>query len=198
MGGEIEDNVAIQIPPNRVGHIKKRVLKNKGVSVSFSEKDLRDYVTGFHKRKKKRRKEAIKNQEEKLRVKRIVARKQRKLEKELALNGGAPQADDESDKYEEDDDDEESEPIASINGTTKYDNGNMQVTVTTSEISREDEDGHSEKTQATVPRLNEAGKLHKLSVTKKKSFKKVLKHKSRSKPQNKRDKKKGKTQTKKR
>ena len=83
-------------------------------------------------------------------------------------------------------------------GTTKYDNGNMQVTVTTSEISREDEDGHSEKAQATVPRLNESGKLHKLSVSKKKPFKKVLKHKSRSKPQNKRDKKKGKTQTKKR
>ena len=39
---------------------------------------------------------------------------QRKLEKELALNGGAPPAADESDKYEEDV--EESEPIASING----------------------------------------------------------------------------------
>lgn len=37
---------------------------------------LRDYVTGFHKRKKKRRKEAIKQQEVKLRHKRIAARKQ--------------------------------------------------------------------------------------------------------------------------
>jgi ribosomal RNA-processing protein 17 len=82
--------------------------------------------------------------------------------------------------------------------TTKYDNGDMQVTVTTSEISREEEDGHSEKTQVTVPRLNEADKSHKLSVSKKNSFKKVLKHKSRSKPQNKRDRKKGKTNTKKR
>lgn len=37
---------------------------------------VRDYVTGFHKRKKKRRKEAIKQQEVKLRHKRIAARKQ--------------------------------------------------------------------------------------------------------------------------
>ena len=81
-------------------------------------------------------------------------------------------------------------------GTTKYDNGDMHVTVTTSEISREDKDGPSEKTQAAVPRLIEADNTHKLSVSKKKSFKKVSKHKSRSKPQNKRDKKKGKTKNK--
>ncbi|CAK7350700.1 unnamed protein product [Dovyalis caffra] len=196
MKGEIEDNGAIQIPPTRVAHIKKRVLKNKGVSVSFSEKDLKDYVTGFHKRKKKRRKEAIKQQEEKLRLKRIAGRKQRKLEKEFALYGGAPPATDQSNVYEEYD--EESEPIASINGTTKYDNGEMQVTVTTCEISQQDEDGPSEKTQADVPRLIEADKTHKLSVSKKKSFKKVSKHKSRSKPQNKRDRKKGKTKNNKR
>ncbi|XP_011043287.1 PREDICTED: uncharacterized protein LOC105138779 [Populus euphratica] len=180
MKGEIEDNGVIQIPPTRVGQIKKRVLKNKGMFVSFNEKDLRDYVARFHKRKKKRTKEAIKQQEEKLKLKRIATRKQRKLEKELALNGGAPPAADESDKYEEDD--EEIEPIASINGTAKYDNGDMQVTMTTNEISREDEDDHSEKTQVTVPRFNEADKSHKLSVSKKNSFKKVLKHKSRLKP----------------
>ncbi|KAH8511957.1 hypothetical protein H0E87_009228 [Populus deltoides] len=143
MGAEIEDNGAIQIPPTRVRHIK-------------------DYVTGFHKRKKKRRKEAIKQQEEKLRLKRIASRKQRKLEKEFALNGGAPPATNESDEYEEDH--EESEPIASVNGTTKYDNGDMQVTVTASEISREDIDGSSEKTQAAVPRLVEADSTHKLSI----------------------------------
>ncbi|KAL3596340.1 hypothetical protein D5086_007977, partial [Populus alba] len=74
----------------------------------------------------------------------------RKLEKEFALHGGAP-ATNESDEYEEDH--EESEPIASVNGTTKYDNGDMQVTVTTSEISREDKDNSSEKTQAAAPRL---------------------------------------------
>lgn len=194
MGAEIEDNGAIQIPPTRVGHIKKRALKNKAVSVSFNQKDLRDYVTGFHKRKKKRRKEAIKQQEEKLRLKRIASRKQRKLEKEFALHGGAPPATNESDEYEEDH--EESEPIASVNGTTKYDNGDMQVTVTTSEISREDKDGSSEKTQAEVPRLVQADKTHKLSVSKKKSFKKVSKRKSRTKPQKKRDRKKGKAKNK--
>jgi hypothetical protein len=47
MKGEIEDNGAIQIPPTRAGHIKKRVLKNKGVSVSFNEKDLRYCIQCF-------------------------------------------------------------------------------------------------------------------------------------------------------
>ncbi|KAL6538633.1 hypothetical protein OROGR_012621 [Orobanche gracilis] len=59
----------------RVRHIKKRALKNKSLSVSFDEKDLKDYVTGFHKRKKKRRKEAMQKQEEAERRKRIEQRK---------------------------------------------------------------------------------------------------------------------------
>ncbi|KAB5560543.1 hypothetical protein DKX38_005500 [Salix brachista] len=182
MGAEIEDNGAIQIPPTRAGHIKKRALKNKAVSVSFNEKDLKYYIQCF------------------LFLLLLCfccgmgAYGLRKLEKELALHGGAPPATNESDDYEEDH--EESEPIASVNGTTKYDNGDMHVTVTTTEISREDKDGPSEKTQAAVPRLIEADKTHKLSVSKKKSFKKVSKHQSRSKPQNKRDKKKGKTKNK--
>jgi ribosomal RNA-processing protein 17 len=75
--------------------------------------------------------------------------------------------------------------LFAVKGTTKYDNGDMQVTVTTSEISREDKDGSSEKTQAEVPRLVQADKTHKLSVSKKKSFKKVSKRKSRTKPQKK-------------
>jgi ribosomal RNA-processing protein 17 len=87
--------------------------------------------------------------------------------------------------------------LFAVKGTTKYDNGDMQVTVTASEISREDIDGSSEKTQAAVPRLVEADSTHKLSVSKKKSFKKVSKRKSRTKPQKKkRDRKKGKAKNK--
>jgi len=56
--GEIEEAVELARPQGR--HIRKRALKNKALSVKFNEKDLRDYVTGFHKRKKKRRKEANK------------------------------------------------------------------------------------------------------------------------------------------
>ncbi|KAG6778679.1 hypothetical protein POTOM_015022 [Populus tomentosa] len=178
MGAEIEDNGAIQIPPTRAGHIKKRALKNKAVSVSFNEKDLR---CGYW------------SCDNLLVVVEIKGLFLRKLEKEFALHGGPP-ATNESDEYEEDH--EESEPIASVNGTTKYDNGDMQVTVTTSEISREDKDSSSEKTQVAAPSLVEANKTHKLSVSKKKSFKKVSKRKSRSKPQKKRDRKKGKTKNK--
>ncbi|KAJ4833897.1 hypothetical protein Tsubulata_032930 [Turnera subulata] len=200
MEPEMEEVAAIQIKPTRAGHIKKRALKNKSLSVSFDEKDLRDYVTGFHKRKKKRRKEAHKHQEEAARRKRIEQRKKRKLEKEFALYGGAPpstdKASDEGDLQNEDE--EDGEPLASVNGTTMYDNGEMQVTVTTSEISRdEDEDEPSEKIPAAVPRFTGAHKSQTLSVSKKKSFKKVQRHSSHSK-QKKRDKNKGKKKNKKR
>lgn len=56
-------------------HLKKRALKNKALGINFNEKDLKDYVTGFHKRKKKRRKEAQKQQNEALRRKRCEERK---------------------------------------------------------------------------------------------------------------------------
>ncbi|KAJ9168925.1 hypothetical protein P3X46_020401 [Hevea brasiliensis] len=196
MEGEIEGGEP-QLPPNRARHIKKRALKNKALAVSFNEKDLRDYVTGFHKRKKKRRKEAQKKQEEALRRKRIEERKKRKLERELVLYGEAPPASVGGDEYNEDG--EESEPIASVNGTMEYDNGDMKVTVTTTEISREDKDDHGGKMQTAVPMPRLAGddKKHNLSVSKKKSFKKVSKHNSRSKPHDKRDRRKGKKKNKK-
>ncbi|KAM1045961.1 hypothetical protein EV1_036464 [Malus domestica] len=56
-------------------HIKKRALKNKALVVTFNEKELSDFVSGFPKRKKKRRKEAEKKQGEALRRKRLELRK---------------------------------------------------------------------------------------------------------------------------
>ncbi|XP_041015353.1 uncharacterized protein LOC121258071 [Juglans microcarpa x Juglans regia] len=81
MGEEIEEE-AVQLARPRGRHIKKRALKNKALAVSFNEKHLKDYVSGFHKRKKKRRKEAQKQQEKADRRKRIEQRKKRKFEKE--------------------------------------------------------------------------------------------------------------------
>lgn len=66
---------AVQQAPRKGGHLKKRALKNKALGITFDEKDLKDYVTGFHKRKKKRRKEAQKQQQEALRRKRNEERK---------------------------------------------------------------------------------------------------------------------------
>jgi ribosomal RNA-processing protein 17 len=80
---------------------------------------------------------------------------------------------------------------------TTYDDGSMKVTVTTSEISREEEIVPSDKTEAAVPRSTGADKKHNVPVIKKKAFKRVAKSKSRPKPQNKRDKKKGKKRNKK-
>lgn len=84
-----------------------------------------------------------------------------------------------------------------MKGTTTYDNGDMKVTVMTSEISHEEEIYPNEKTQKTpVPKLIGADRKHNVPV-KKKPFKSVTKRKSRPKPQSKRDKRKGKNKTKK-
>ncbi|KAF5728643.1 hypothetical protein HS088_TW21G00792 [Tripterygium wilfordii] len=188
-----------EAPPTRVRHINKRALKNKALSVSFNEKDLKDYVTGFHKRKKKRRKEAERQQEEAERRKRIEKRKKMKLERQLVYGGAPPATGSDADGSENDLDlDEGVESVTPVNGMTMYDNGDMKITVKTSEISREDDDRPHGKTDAEVPRSIGVDKKNNLPVSKKKSFKKVAKHRPRSnKLQKKRDKKKGKKKNKK-
>ncbi|XP_076925551.1 uncharacterized protein LOC143588434 [Bidens hawaiensis] len=185
-------------------HIKKRALKNKALSVSFNQKDLSDFVTGFHKRKKKRRKEAQNLQQEALRRKRIELRKKRKLDREFVLYGGAPPGQDgqsnENDEVNEEEDDEQDnidddnsdDDPTSVSGTKVYDTGNVKVMVTTSEISREDN-------PAEVPKLPLGSeKKSNLQVIKKKPFKKVERRRSRPKTLTKRDKRKGKNKVEKR
>ncbi|KAK3013399.1 hypothetical protein RJ639_009460 [Escallonia herrerae] len=106
-----------QLPRIRARHIKKRSLKNKSLSVSFNEKDLKDYVTGFHKRKKKRRKEAQHQLEEVERRKRIERRKKRKLERESVYGEAPSDTGAEPDEVGEDDEPEkENELITSVSG----------------------------------------------------------------------------------
>lgn len=83
-------------------------------------------------------------------------------------------------------------------GTTTYENGDIKVTVTTSEISREEEINPVEKTEASVPETVGANKKNNVAVSKKKPFKKVGKRKSGPKMQKKRDKRKGKEKSTKR
>ncbi|XP_051134814.1 uncharacterized protein LOC127254008 [Andrographis paniculata] len=187
-------------PPSlrsRSRHIKKRALKNKTLSLSFNEKDLKDFVTGFHKRKKKRRKEARQKQEEADRRKRIEMRKRRKLERDFIMNSGAPpdSGGDGAESAADDEEDDNSEPVASVAGTTMYDNGDVQVTVTTREIMPEE--GPTQPEPARPQSQTEEAALEKrkqtvIPVSKKKQFKKAPKKRSRVKPQSKRDKKKGK------
>ena len=77
-------------------------------------------------------------------------------------------------------------------GTTTYDNGDIKVTVTTSELSQEEEIHPVKKTEAVVPETVGANKKNNVPVGKKKPFKKVGKRKSGPKMQKKRDKRKGK------
>ncbi|CAA0825124.1 Unknown protein [Striga hermonthica] len=188
--------------PLRARHIKKRALKNKSLSVSFNEKDLKDYVTGFHKRKKKRRREALQKQEEAERRKRIEQRKKRKLERDFVMFGGAPfgsDAEDAAEPDEEDEHDEDTEPADPVSDTMMYDNGDVQVTVTTREIAREEE-GSADRSKIGKAQSFEGfekGNKQKTPVARKKLIKKPQKKRSRAKPQSKREKKKGKRKNKK-
>lgn len=174
---------------SRGNHISKRALRNKSLSVTFNEKDLRDYVGGFHKRKKKRRKEALKQQGEAERRKRLDDRKKRRKEKEYALYGGAPPPEDVKDLEPND----QMELNPSVSGTTSYENGDMKVIVTTSEIAHEEEENPIEKS-APLPAVSigVAEKKHNLPVSKKKAFKKSTKGRSRTKLVSKRERRKGK------
>ncbi|KAM1245633.1 hypothetical protein ACFX13_037645 [Malus domestica] len=167
--GKVEEEAIPSVNP-RSRHIKKRALKNKALVVTFNEKELSDFVSGFPKRKKKRRKEAEKKQGEALRRK---------------------PADEVDEGVEEHEDDEISETSGAANpccrspynvyfslptrfsallglqgsgsceniyeligestlgfymSTTTYDNGEMKVTVTTHEIFREEESDRDKKT----------------------------------------------------
>ncbi|KAK3147235.1 hypothetical protein QOZ80_3BG0279840 [Eleusine coracana subsp. coracana] len=190
---ESEEEVVVgQMPTVMVPkHIKKRSLKNKALSVTLDEKALRDFVTGFHKRKKKRRKEAQKILQEKERKKKIQARKRRKEEKEIAMYGRVLSADNaDGDELENEgvgDDGEEMETAdASLSEIKTYEDGGTRITVTTSEITRDDDDfgprpvgpvstGHTN----TNPRVS-SKKNSSLGV-KKKPQKRTFKSKSKSK-----------------
>ncbi|KAL5699272.1 hypothetical protein ACHQM5_030200 [Ranunculus cassubicifolius] len=166
-------------------HIKKRALKNKALAISFNDKDLKDYVGGFHKRKKKRRKEANQQLAEKLRLKRIEKRKQRKQERAY-VEGSAPAT--ASDELDQDDDEEETEIIPPVADTKFYDAGELKILVTTSEISREEE----EKIHVAPPPGSTKATGKKKPVVKAKPISKPQQRRSGPKPQKKREKRKGK------
>lgn len=71
-----------------VNHVGKRQQRTKGLEVVFDPAALKDYVTGFGKRKKQRRKDALKQIEQKQRQQRILDRAERraKLRQELQLD----------------------------------------------------------------------------------------------------------------
>ncbi|KAL6197501.1 hypothetical protein ACLB2K_033109 [Fragaria x ananassa] len=79
MAADKAEDAAIPAAASRGRYVSKRVLKNKAVAVTFNEKSLSDFVSGFHKRKKKRRKEAEKKQGEALRRKLLELRKKESL-----------------------------------------------------------------------------------------------------------------------
>ncbi|XP_020571270.1 ribosomal RNA-processing protein 17 [Phalaenopsis equestris] len=143
-------------------HINKKSLRNRGLSIAFDEKNLRDFITGFQKRKDKRRKEAQKQLHEKERQMRIMARKKRKEAKELALKGQLKEPDSDLEQDAENDAEDGSTTIPSVSATKTYENTNTTITVTTSEIVNENDGLEPVDTVAKLG--NKLEKNHKLPV----------------------------------
>lgn len=78
-----------------------------------------------------------------------------------------------------------------------YDNGDIKVTVTTSEITREELFPTMKVHPGGGEQIGVAEKKQHIPVSKKKAFKRVSKRKSHRKPQSKNDRKKGKKKNKK-
>lgn len=167
-GQEFDEGVVIGQKPTVMvpRHINKKSLRNRSLSITFDEKNLRDFVTGFQKRKDKRRKEAQKQLHEKERQMRIMARKKRKEAKESALRGQLKEPDSDAEQ-DVGGDAKENGPttVAAVSETKTYENTNTTITVTTSELFNENEDLEPVN---TIPKLsNKLEKNHKLPVTRK-------------------------------
>ncbi|XP_009405442.2 ribosomal RNA-processing protein 17 [Musa acuminata AAA Group] len=189
MSGEEEDDFDEGVVVGQLStvmvpkHIKKRALRNKALTVGFNDKELRDFVTGFHKRKKKRRKEAQRQLQEKDRLKRIEARKKRKQEREMALYGRVLSSENPLAAVSEPDNAGDSEQdnqdmMASVSETKMYEDEDTTITVTTSAISHEKDDFN--QTNAIPMVGSKAEKRQGLDV-KKKPLKRVAKHRSNKK-----------------
>ncbi|THU63353.1 hypothetical protein C4D60_Mb01t14890 [Musa balbisiana] len=206
MSGEEEDDFDEGVVVGQLStvtvpkHIKKRALKNKALTVGFNDKELRhshpnqtisfnkhlcgrDFVTGFHKRKKKRRKEAQRQLQEKDRLKRIEARKKRKQEREMALYGRVLSSENSLAAVSEPDNAGDSEQdnqdmMASVSETKMYEDEDTTITVTTSAISHEEDDFNQTN---VIPMVGNKAEKRQVLDVKKKPLKRVAKHRSNKK-----------------
>jgi len=118
-------------------HVAKRARKNKSVVAVFDDAARTEYLTGFRKRKNKRRKVAEAEKQVKERQKRLQLRKERRAAMKLAQgNQGECDADEVLNEGEEVEiDDNEN---LKVSGTTTYDDGDTTVIVTTCSLEPDD------------------------------------------------------------
>ncbi|KAG0487900.1 hypothetical protein HPP92_006711 [Vanilla planifolia] len=163
---EFDGGVVVGLKPTVMvpRHINKRSLRNKGLCISFDEKNLRDFVTGFSKRKKKRRKEAKKQLQEKERQIRIDARRKRKEAREAALHGQLK-----SDLEQDDSTEVEEDEPTQTSATKIYETSNTTITVTTSRLG--DDNKEDLEPKHTFPKLSSKLENKHSSLKKRKPIK---------------------------
>jgi ribosomal RNA-processing protein 17 len=141
MSGRFLEEGAIAYRPAKDASIRTRVSKkharNRDLEVVFDPSDHKEYLTGFHKRKQQRRKDALKQLEKRQKFQRLEdrAEKREAFKKQLGLE--------DQDLYNNnnnDGDDDDKEPEVRV-----FDAGNLVSTVTvcplkTGDTSSEEED----------------------------------------------------------
>lgn len=173
-------------PQRKLGkHVPKRALRNKSLIITFDENDRREFVTGFHKRKKQRRKLAEQQQQIKEREKRLAERKRRRLAIKFASGEISEQLDENpkpsstADISEQEDDDGDSDHVSVVNGTLTYEDGDITTIVNTCELNSENEDVETPNPNVFLkpkPKIKIP-----IPAKKNKSFKKVKKRKKSNK-----------------
>lgn len=114
-------------------HLSKRSRKDKGLVVVFDANARKEFVTGFHKRKKKRRKIAEQQKQLRDRQKRLQERRERRLALKESVAQSEPQDTAEGD-YEELVSDQDVCKAGKENGTVMYEDDDMTTVVNTYSI----------------------------------------------------------------
>ncbi|KAI5067455.1 hypothetical protein GOP47_0017983 [Adiantum capillus-veneris] len=113
-------------------HLSKRARKNKGLVIVFDADARKEFVTGFQKRKKKRRKLAEQQKQLKDRQKRLQERRERRLAMAEAL--GQSESKDAAEEDMRSPDSNESDQGCKGNGTVMYEDKDATTVVNTYSI----------------------------------------------------------------
>lgn len=115
-------------------HLSKRSRRNKGLVVVFDSDARKEFVTGFHKRKKKRRKVAEKQKQLKERQKRLQDRRERRLALRVAMGQSKSEEADDDDVKGSSLDQNELDHAHVKNGTVMYEDEDTTTIVHTCSI----------------------------------------------------------------
>lgn len=143
----MEDEDVDATPEVTGHHITKRYRKNKFAVAVFDEKARQEFLTGFRKRKNKRRKVAAQQNDIKERQRRLQERKEIREAKKAALLEQMPKPAANAEEVNETEAEESElaqDDAPNVSGTTTYDDGDSTILVTTCSLDPDDDDAEED------------------------------------------------------